>query len=92
MFGRCCLGSLDAAVLRAVNDMWESIAPSVPSSTRLKEACTRVSAVRKGGIWVVARRLQSREVILVFESCSSLNDMSAMFNGTVNGVLSSIVM
>jgi hypothetical protein len=85
-------GCLEDYVLVAINDLRETLSERYSVSHQgVAEACIRVAALKKGGIWAVGRKLGDRYMFLVIEGCATLNEMYDQVNFTTDGILGQIM-
>ena len=83
---------LEPAVLRALNDLRETLSCRGREGASVYEACLRVSTQHRGGVWCVARRFGGRFVFLVIERCSTLNEMHEALAAVLDDVLWQVVL
>ena len=67
--------AVEPAVLRALNDIRETLSNRAREPGGVSEACLRVSTMHRGGVWCIGRRFGGRYLFLVVERATTLNDM-----------------
>ena len=82
---------VEPAVLRAMNDLRETLSSRSREGGGVTESCLRVSTQQRGGVWVVGRRFGGRFLLAVVEKCSTLNEVYDAFEVVCSEVYSQIV-
>lgn len=85
-------GGLDPSVVRALNDLRETLSCRHSRGYQVTEACLRVKSVRRGGLWVVGRRLGDRMMLLIVEGRGTLTDMYEQVMLTTDGILQQVML
>lgn len=82
---------LEVSILRALNNVRESLAGY--QTTKLSEACVKVSNSYHGGVWVIGKKLGSRYLFMIVEGKTSFNDAYDQLLHTTGpeGILSAII-
>jgi len=84
--------SVEPAVLRALNDIRETLSHRAREPGGVSEACLRVSTMHRGGVWCVGRRFGGRFLFLVVDACSTLNDLYEALTIVTEEVLFQVVL
>ena len=82
---------LELNVLRALNNIRESLAGY--QTTRLAEACIKVSNTYHGGVWVIGKTLGSRYLFMIVEGKNNFTEAYDQLLHTTgpDGILSTII-
>ena len=82
---------LELNILRALNNIRESLAGD--QTTRLAEACIKVSNTYHGGVWVIGKKLGSRYLFMIIEGKNNFAEAYDQLLHTTgpDGILSAII-
>lgn len=82
---------IEPALARALNEARETLSDKYCRGCSVTECCVRVSSQRRGGMWVLARRLRNRHIYVIIEGKVTMLEMYEIFLKTSETLLSQVI-